>query len=722
VGLVSVAAGATQVQLRWEARDADGADLPIGIFSGPDRASVHQGAPIATAVGDGVLVVTIPSGATRYFGLALDVGGGTYEQAGHVLVARSGAPYYVDPASTAVNPDGSSPAQAFRDPLDAVVVAFALGGGNVWIAAGDYTNVGLPLRPGVHVFGGFDASFDLASRDPQAHPTRFVGRVGDPVCEILGGSAPVVIDGCTIDGASAAPFGIDIDATDAELRSVEVRDCAGRGVRLRSIDETRAVDVRIARSRVINNQAQGVSLTGPFDLWIEGSRFAGNRLEGVDLGGLVAPGGVPVSLRVRDSSFVGNGHDGLDCDLSPPSILGAGGGRYEIRIESSNFERNGYSATTEVTAGLKIDIDFELIPDWSAEILVRGSRAAQNRGDGVLLDLDSTCSAFVHRLLSTANGGDGLSVTSESTASFAVVSASVFTGNVGAGLKAELGQVPIVASHCVLAGNLGGGMTSSTVTSAVSSTVAWLQPNAYSGVREYFNVLANDPFVSPFEHAPVEYLRANSIAGGDVVLANSATLVVGDHVELADDGVQRSVAGFSAGNHVALSPAPTLAGLPSTLARFAGPGVVEDYRLAPGSSANASGMPDPFAGPMDAGPFGAPLGGEPAREGAQLPALFYAGSSVPSVSQSLSSAQAIRIAFVGGAPAGSSVNPQSVRVLNAQSTVLATTAFVQNGELVVQPPAGGWPSGALLLELHAALRSTAGTPIATPLAAPFTAQ
>lgn len=722
VGLVSLAANAAGVQVSWEARDTLGANLAVALFVGVDRASVHQGAPIATASGDGSTFVAIPAGATRFFGLALDLGGGTYAPVGAVLSARTAPPIYVDASSTAAAPDGSSPAQAFRDLREATLLAFAISGGVIWVREGVYDAPGLQVHTATHVFGGFDGSFDLATRDPQAHPTRVRGAAAGAVCAVEVGTnlfwSPAILDGLEFDGQSSASFGIDVDTADCELRSLDVHDCSGRGLRLRSAALTSAIDVRLVRSRIVDNGAQGLSLSGAFDLRVEGSRFGGNGLEGLDLGGLVGPGGVPVSLRVRDSVFAGNGADGLDCDLTPPAVP-SGSGRYLVEIETSLFERNGFAAPAEATAGLKLDLDFELIADWRADLVVRGCVARNNRHDGVLLDLDSTCSAFVHRLLSTGNGGDGLVVSSESTPSFASVSASVLAGNVGAGLRAELGQVPLSVSHCVLAGNLGGGVVSATARSSVSSSIAWMQPGAWNGVRSHFNVESSNALDGPFVRAPIEYLAANGWSGGQLVLADSSSLAAGDDVEFGDDGVLRDVAALGANQRVTLTPTLDAPGLPSTLARFASANVDEDYSLAPLSVARDAGMADPLTGPVDAGPFDAPLGGEPGRDATERPTLFYAAASTPAVGQNVAQSQTLLVEFRGGALDPGSINPQSVRVLNAAGQVLNTTAFLQGQQLAIAPPGGGWPAGTLLLELHATLQATDGTPLATRAAFEF---
>ena len=63
---------------------------------------------------------------------------------------------------------------------------------------------------------------------------------------------------------------------------------------------------------------------------------------------------------------------------------------------------------------------------------------------------------FLHRLSATANGTDGVLITSETAGGFVTLGASVLMGNGGAGARASLGNKPLALSHCVIAGNFGG--------------------------------------------------------------------------------------------------------------------------------------------------------------------------------------------------------------------------------------------------------------------------
>ncbi|MBK7874923.1 MAG: right-handed parallel beta-helix repeat-containing protein [Planctomycetes bacterium] len=718
LGLVSAAAGNGAVRVAWDATDAQGSAVAVALFRSTSSSTVYSGAPIATANGAGAQTVTsLPNGVEQFFGLAVDLGGGQYSATGAVFRARPKAPVYVDAASTAVAPDGASPATAFPTVAAGVQAAANQGGGNVWIAEGTYNGVALTLTTGVDLYGGFTTTFDVATRDPEAHPSLLRGAAGLFVLELAGGGAPLVLDGLTIDGRNLASFGLDIDSTEARVSACEVFDTTSHGLRLRSTSASGSVDVDLVGSRVHDCGGEGVSVLGTFDLGLYGSRFSANRNEGASLGQLVAPNGIPASLHVQDCVFFGNGEDGLDCQLGRPPVV-AGSSSYRVRVERSLFERNGWLGVA-APAGLRIDLDFELVNGWSADVLVRGCTARANKGDGFALDLDATSTTFLHRLLATANGGDGVRVTSETTAGLAVMTHSAMVGNLGAGTRAALGNVPVAAAHCIFAGNAGGGLVSSSVTSTAAACVASLQPTPYTGVREDFGVTVTDALTALFTNAPVEYARVASADATNLTLSAAGSFAAGDPVEVADDATSRAIAGFGAPTQLQLTPHPTSVDVPASLMRFAvGSGVVEDFTLAPGSAALASGLPAPTGLTQDAGVFGGALGGEPGFEAGELPALFRPSSSSPAPTTALGANTTILVSFQGGTLASGSITGQ-VRARNQSGTLLAITAGPSGSLLSIQAPGGGWPSGDVVVELHAGLASTAGDALPCPIALTF---
>lgn len=718
VALTSAAPGHGAAQVRWDGRDADGTNRAIAIFRSSSAGTLFSGAPVVNASGPGSTVVSgLSNGSVTYFGIALDLGG-SYVPVGTHLTVVARAPIHVDAASTATNPDGASPSTAFPNLSSGIQAAITAGGGNVWVAEGTYTNVAASIPGGVSIIGGFAAGFALAARDPEAHVTTLTGAASTAVLELVQGTGEAALDGLVLDGSAAAAFGVDVDSTDARLSALVVRNTTSHGVRLRSTNTVGSPNVDFFRARVTGTGGQGVSVFGTFDLKFEGSRFSSNAQEGLGLDPLVAPSGVSASLAVRDCVFASNGEDGLDCHLGAPPIA-TGSSSYRVTIDGSRFEENGWSPGALSPVGLRVDIEHDLIAGWSSDVLVRGCTSRANRGAGVHLDLDSTSTTFVHRLLSIGNAGDGLSVTSESTAAIAVVDSSVFEANGGVGLRASLGNVPVTAAHCVFAGNAGGGFTSSTVTSLASSCVAWKQATPFTGVRQHFDVIASNELSPAFTNAPVQYQRVTAASGTVVTLNDSSSIAVGDPIELAADGTTRAVGGLAGPNQLTVTPAPTELDLPASFARFAvGAPVVEDYSLPVGSPASAAGLPPVSGGSTDAGPFGAAIGGAPGNEGLPRPELFRVASTSPPVTTALGSSTTITVSFAGGALNAASITNR-VRVRNGAGTALSVSASVASGVLQVLPPGGGWPTGDLTLELHAGLASTNGDVLPAAIALPF---
>lgn len=719
LGLNSIAAGDGSVHVRWDARTSNGAAANVGIFRSTSSTTVYQGAPFATATGAGSLVVAsgLANGTTYYFGLAV-ANGAAWQPSGAVFSATPRAPVFVDAASTALAPDGTSAATAFPTLAAGVAAAVNAGGGNVWLAEGTYATAPLSLPAGIALQGGFAHDFAFATRDAEAHVTRIRGTAGLFVLEIFGGGGSVALDGLVVDANHAASFGVDVDSTDAQLGALVVENSASHGLRLRDTSSVGAVHVDLAGSWVRGSAGEGLSLAGTFKLGLYGSRFSANAREGVSLGQLVAKNGLSASLHVRDCAFAGNGEDGLDCQLGRPPVI-AGSSSFAVTIERSLFEENGWNSGGLPIAGLRVDIDYELVPNWSADILVRGCTARANRGDGIFLDLDAASTTLLHRVLASGNTADGLRVSSETASALAVASNSAFTGNLGAGARVHLGNVPLAATHCIFGGNVQGGLVSSNVTSTASSSVAWLGGTPYSGARAHFSATVADEFTPVFTNVPVEYQRVASFDGTDVVLASASSFAAGDRVEIADDGVARTIDSVLGPTRFHVTPVPAALATPASIARFAGAAsVTENYAASPGSIADDGGMPAPAGPAPDAGPGGGPSGGSPGFEGGVLADLFRVAAATPGTNVALGASTPLVFSFRGGTLSAASIANQ-VRVRDAAGTLLAVATSASAGNLTVQAPAGGWPSGDVVVELHAGLAATSGASLAAAVALTF---
>ena len=122
-------------------------------------------------------------------------------------------------------------------------------------------------------------------------------------------------------------------------------------------------------------------------------------------------------------------------------------------------------------------------------------------------------------------------------------------------------------------------------------------------------------------------------------------------------------------------------------------------------------MTAPGGPARDGGPFGAPGAREPGVADAVRTRLFWPSTTRPPLSAGVGQQQSISIGFEGGVPAAGSLTLDVVRAETGQGVELDIDFQVVGGELVVQPPPGGWGSEPFVLELHAPLRSTEGTPL-----------
>lgn len=708
VGLVSAVAGVDALRADWRVHSGEELDLELALFVSTSQSGLFSSTPIALDPASRQLEVTgLTTDDDYYVGLgARPDATQSYRPSGPVLWVRTGAVLYVDPAA-APGGDGLSPATAFDDLTLAVLQAFVANGGNVWVRQGAFDNVTLPLFTAVHVYGGFTGRFELAERDALAHPTLLRGVSGQPVVATQNGTGGIaILDGFELDGLSAATDGVSQSNEDCQLRSLVVHDCQ-RGIRLRTLETGPLATVTLTNVSAQSNLLEGVSVLGAFELAIEGCLFDSNGNEGLDLNHLIALEFGHASLSVRGTRLDRNGTEGLDCHLGVPPAAGTGGGSFDVVIEDCDAQSNALD-------GVRIDIDYDFFPEWESRTIVRGLRVHGNGAAGLHLDLDSRGSAFVHRLASSANRGDGLSLTSETFPGMCTLSSSALYANAGYGAQASLGHYALSASHCVFAGNLQGGLSSSVVGSVAHSCVFLLQGAATSGVREIEDVRVDASAPPTFVHAPGEYRRIVAAGAGELSLDAVPASRAGSAAETADDGVERAlVPGIGTG--VSLDPAPPALAVPGVLALFAsGTGVDEDWRLESGSLALGAGLAAPGAPGVDAGIFGAPNGGVPGREDSAPRELFHVASTTPAWSDGLASNETLEVSFVGGTPDPASV-ASSVFAFGATGGERAIVPSALAGVLRIPPPAGGWSSGDVVV-VFGNLRSLEGPVLGAPVA------
>lgn len=712
VGLVGAVASDARLRVDWRARGELPAGLELALFVSLDREQVFDAEPRELDVTDEHAVVNTLTASGEHF-VALGVRTRAEDQfvaSGPVLTVLADLPIYVDPTLSSGG-DGTTPATATNDLALGIFLAFVEGGGNVWVAGGDVANAALPLFTGVHVSGGFEPGFEIEQRAPDVILTRLVGADQEIARVQRGLGGTCVLDGFHLVGNATVAAGVDVPGFATELRGLTIESCQ-RAIKVRGLDSGPKVKIVLAGVDVSGATAQGLSVDGPFDVVVDGSTFDACGSEGADLNHLVAPDGALAALVLRGSRFTRNGAEGLDVHLGAPLSGGTLGGRFVVDVVDCDFESNALD-------GLRVDVDYETQPLWSAEIAVRGSRARANGLAGVHFDLDFESTAIAERLACTANGTDGFQLTSESWPGTCTLSAALCASNRGFGARASAGNVGLLASHCIFLGNSSGGLESALVRSSVHSSIACLQPAPWSGVDVRSCVIADGPATQTFLAAPDEVGVAIAISDAQLTLATTPSSAAGAGVEGADDGVPRSASEL-VGATVVLDDATALPTPPFSIAFFApGSPVAEDWRLAGNSLALGAGLGVPTSPGPDAGVFGSPHGGVPGRGDAVDTPIFRVDRTTPAWSTGFASGSSITLAFTGGAlDFGSLAN--GVFVLDAFGTSVPIDVTFDGDELVVEPPIGGWQPGHTLVLLRS-LRSTSGEAL-VPVSIPWTAR
>lgn len=714
-GLIAAAAGNGAVRIEW---DLPAAGYQAAWFASTSTATVYAGTAQVITSGTGTTVTGLANGVQRFFGLGIRQGtAGAWTPAGEVLRATPGTPIYVDAAAATAGdgslatPYRSLAAAAAAAPVDSIL----------WVKDGTYAGP-VVVKVGTNVFGGFPAgaAFDLNTRNAQSGATIVTAPSLQPAIDAnltgLGGNR-IVLDGLVCRGNNVGFYGVDTQHADIDMRSLTINGFVDRGIRMRHLGvgvtppNENAV-AQLVHCTVQQNGADGLSVLGSYNLSIDFCSFDANVQEGIELGPLYAINGFTTSFHVSASRFVNNGSEGLDATLAQPIGVTAGSATFDIDVRGCNFDGNGLD-------GLLIDQDHDLAPGWRGKIEVRDCSAHHNALAGVHVDADSPGEFLLHRIRATANGTDGILVSSEVAGGLVTVSASHLAGNLGAGLNTSLGNKRLLATHCVFAGNQTGGFLANAVEGAAANCIAHLQPNPYLNVRQLGSPISTDAAASVFSNAPTAYSRVNAHTTGTLGLAAVPDFAVGATVEIADDGVVRHAASIT-GTTVVLDSTPTLRRVPTTVMAYGSTSVTEDLRLATSSTVAGLGMKETGAGNVDPGPFGAPTGGAPGVTDTLPAELVWLDQITPAAPTALGSTQAVVLRFsraiVNPADSrsptldGATITGARVRVVNASGTALAIGIVPSANTLTINPPTGGWGTGALRLELHRGI-TAGGTPL-----------
>ncbi|MFT7487143.1 MAG: hypothetical protein ACI9F9_003002, partial [Candidatus Paceibacteria bacterium] len=310
LGLDSAVGGDGVIRIEWRAPSETGPVPELAILLEDEAGAPLGQSPYSVVAGTTHLVIAgFANGQLIEAQLGLRPSAGEpYSSVGQTLSVRTGAPMYVDVAA-APGGSGTSPGSPINDLILAVLIVFSNGGGNLWVAAGEYEDVSLPLFAGVDIYGGFAGDFDLASRDTVVHPTRFNALPDLPVASLLNAGSLSILDGIHLLGNGIASIGIEVEDSPFEGRKLKISDCK-RGIKLRRGPFADSVDMLFTACHSTHNELQGLSGEGPLKIYVDGCSFTGNGQEGLEMAAWLAPEGETLRMDLRDCSFTGNGGEG----------------------------------------------------------------------------------------------------------------------------------------------------------------------------------------------------------------------------------------------------------------------------------------------------------------------------------------------------------------------------------------------------------------------------
>lgn len=725
-GLESAVAESGALHLSWgPASDDEDApeDIRFRVFVSESRRSQDFSSPaLETEPGAReARLEGLTDGAPLFLVVRAVDGDGNLDANPIELLATPGRVVYVDAAAEGPTHDGASPDTAYLTINEGVFDAFFGGGGNVWIAAGDYAET-LQIPGGVALYGGFGSEFDPGQREL----SRIDGSAAnDGIFTLVDPKDdPVVVDGLHFDGAGRAPFGILAADATLFLSRCRVQSTVSDGVQADGdAAQGRVMRLVMAHCRVEEAGSQGIDLQGAMDTDIldcDVLRCSNEGIQAEDL--TVAPDGFS-SIRIERCRVLSNVTDGIDIHFNEIDPLI---GRTSLRgRELAAIHHNVIAGNLQ--QGLKLDIDYDPDDEIDGIAIVGYNEITGNGRGGVLFDGDASSLLVFHHNFISRNLEQGVFLSSDLGIANAFASNNVVFANQGTGFLAESGVVFVSAQDSVV-WNRGAGFdatgTSSSAIDAVTATNFSSAAGAFELISSFSGELATE---SPsFGNVPETVQFATSGTTDSLLLPADHPIAEGDTIEIRDDGVERTVLAVTGGT-VQFEP-PLQAAPPAGAAvfGFGEDGIVtENFFPQSGSPLIDAGHPalqDPDGSPADLGTTGGPFA-----------TSFGVDLSRPAPGGLPFSIRSIEPLPFSLLPAGTPIVLQLTAAIDAATAEAAVflaadglpvTAGVQvDGSTLRISPPGDLVSGSrLVLIANSELLDASGRPLFTLLATHWTIQ
>lgn len=345
---------------------------------------------------------------------------------------------YVNAASNATNPDGSSWAKAFKDLQSAVDAAYVSGGGELWVAAGTYTGTTEPImtmKEGVALYGGFSGKETAKDeRNWEAHKTIIDGET-ERRC--VRGADNAVLDGFIITRGFAGPKSLKDD-----------EDCmCGGGMLNYGFSPT--VANCVFKENGSNHNGAGMSNQANSSPTIKNCTFESNHCPGVGTG----------MYNQSSSPIV------IDCLFTDHDAYGWGGGMSNEENSSPTISNCIFRRNT-IYAGF----GGGAIYNWSSSPIIinclfENNSTHENTGGAIGNKESSPIIRNCTFLKNTANGGGAIgNQMSSPTITNSIFIANRSTDSDGGAISNYSSSSPEVI-NCIFEGNIakryGGGIENS---------------------------------------------------------------------------------------------------------------------------------------------------------------------------------------------------------------------------------------------------------------------
>lgn len=330
---------------------------------------------------------------------------------------------------TADSADSPTPPDSTLE--EAMARAISLDGVNIYVERGTLRER-LFVFDGMMIYGGFGPSFDPWERMISGERTRVIGRSEQDSVVVAPGDLLCGIDGFDLDGSKRARRGLVAEDCLLQLAHTRIHGFEDKGVELRSGDDAGdELEGAILECEIHGNAAEGVALSGIFDLALRSSVVRDNEEEGIEIEPLAFSTQEKSTLIIDRCRIEANRDLGLNVTIERHAEdRGKRGGRVRVELSNSSFERNrDHGASLDVQADaadaldLRIEVwrclftgngkaGLEVDADVHGSYSIEGSRFAHNGSAGLLLSGDAPL-AFL-RVRESSFGGPAASVSAAS--------------------------------------------------------------------------------------------------------------------------------------------------------------------------------------------------------------------------------------------------------------------------------------------------------------------